>query len=92
MGHRSQGESCRGPVRKARNLKRISQEEVTGPFWSKMNGFQLAKMILIYNLLLAAARQLILYRYINRPRVCFASNVINITLCPLLLCRFLSRH
>lgn len=42
-------------------------------------------MILIYNLLLCGAPQLILSRYISRPHVCFASNVINITLCSFLL-------
>lgn len=50
-----------------------------------MNGLKLVKIILIYNLLLCGAPQLILSRYRSRPHVCFASNVINITLCPLLL-------
>lgn len=47
-------------------------------------------MILIYNLPLSGAPQLILYRYINRPHVYFASNVINITFCPCFWCPFLS--
>lgn len=51
----------------------------------KKNGLKLVNIILIYNLLLCRAPQLILSRYISRPHVCFASNVINITLSPLLL-------
>lgn len=61
------------------------QAEQTDLLRNKMNGLKSVKMILIYNLLLCGAPQLILSRYISRPHVCFASNVINITLCPLLL-------